>query len=231
MKPNRLLTLMFPAIVAFGVVTTSGCTDDDIDNITNPDTSASASATDSTSSSTTDTTSGISIAEKTGMIFMREEEKLAHDVYLTLYETWNQQIFDNIAQSEQKHMDAVLTLLNTYDVPDPIGDNGRGVFVDEDLQKLHDQLVNQGISSLIDALQVGAAIEEIDIIDLKQREEDIVGHDDITNTYEMLLMGSRNHLRAFVKDLKAQGIDYQPQYLSQADFDEIINSDRERGNH
>ncbi len=231
MKPTRLLTLMFPALLAIGVVTTSGCTDDDVNDIIDNATSATDSSTASTPDDTTSTATGISIAEKTGMIFMREEEKLAHDVYLTLYETWNQQIFSNIAQSEQQHMDAVLTLLNTYNVPDPIGDNGRGVFVDQELQKLHDELVNKGISSLIDALQVGAAIEEIDIIDLEKREEDIVGHDDIINTYEMLLKGSRNHLRAFVKDLKAQGIDYQPQYLSQAVFDDIINGDTERGNH
>ena len=166
----------------------------------------------------------ISAQEKAGLLFMREEEKLARDVYLTLYDTWNQKIFQNISNSEQTHTDAVLSLLQKYGIPDPVGDNAIGVFVDQDLQALNDSLVNTGNTSLIAALEVGTAIEEIDIIDLEKREAEIVGNDDIITVYEMLLKGSRNHLRAFVKNLKNQGIDYQPQYLSQIEYDEIINA-------
>ncbi|HFD87853.1 MAG TPA: DUF2202 domain-containing protein [Gammaproteobacteria bacterium] len=172
----------------------------------------------------------ISAQEKAGLLFMREEEKLARDVYLTLYDTWNQKIFQNISNSEQTHTDAVLSLLQKYGIPDPVGDNAIGVFVDQDLQALNDSLVNTGNTSLIAALEVGTAIEEIDIIDLEKREAEIVGNDDIITVYEMLLKGSRNHLRAFVKNLKNQGIDYQPQYLSQVEYDEIINAATEQGN-
>ncbi len=171
----------------------------------------------------------ISAQEKAGLLFMREEEKLARDVYLTLYDTWSQKIFQNISNSEQTHTDAVLALLQKYDIPDPVGDNGIGVFVDQDLQALNDSLVNTGNTSLISALEVGAAIEEIDILDLEKREAEIVGNEDITTVYEMLRKGSRNHLRAFVKNLKNQGIDYQPQYLSRTEYDEIVNSETERG--
>ncbi len=161
---------------------------------------------------------------------MREEEKLARDVYLTLYDTWNQQVFQNISRSEQAHTDAVLALLEQYGISDPVGDNPVGVFVDEALQALHDKLVNQGSASLIDALLVGAAIEEIDIIDIEKRKEDVIGNDDIIEVYDnILLEGSRNHLRAFVKNLETQGITYQPQYLSQAEYDAIISGETERG--
>ena len=54
----------------------------------------------------------ISDEEATGLIFMREEEKLARDVYLTLYDVWETAVFDNIASSEQTHMDAVLMLID-----------------------------------------------------------------------------------------------------------------------
>ncbi|MDP2030099.1 MAG: DUF2202 domain-containing protein [Thiobacillus sp.] len=54
---------------------------------------------------------------KTDLLFMREEEKLARDVYLTLYETWGLAVFSNIASSEQSHMDALLKLLRTYRCP------------------------------------------------------------------------------------------------------------------
>lgn len=53
---------------------------------------------------------------------MREEEKLARDVYLELYETWDLPVFYNIAQSEQTHMGAVKTLIEKYNLKDPITD-------------------------------------------------------------------------------------------------------------
>lgn len=37
--------------------------------------------------------------------YIREEEKLARDVYLTLYELYQASIFENISESEQRHND------------------------------------------------------------------------------------------------------------------------------
>ena len=102
--------------------------------------------------------------EVDGLAFMREEEKLARDVYLTLYEKWNMPVFQNIAGSESTHMDAVLTLLERYSLDDPSAEKAVGEFTNPDLQALYDQLVNLGSQSLADALKVGAAIEEIDIL-------------------------------------------------------------------
>ena len=82
--------------------------------------------------------SDLSQAEIDGLMFMREEEKLARDVYLALYEYWNISIFNNIANSESTHMEAVLTLLKKYDLTDPAS-NKRGEFVNSDLQNLYDQ--------------------------------------------------------------------------------------------
>jgi len=36
--------------------------------------------------------------------FMREEEKLARDVYLKLFDTWKLTVFSRIARSEQRHL-------------------------------------------------------------------------------------------------------------------------------
>lgn len=49
---------------------------------------------------------------------MREEEKLARDVYLTFGEKWGLTLFTNIAKSEQTHTDAVKTLLDRYEIKD-----------------------------------------------------------------------------------------------------------------
>jgi hypothetical protein len=164
-----------------------------------------------------------------GLLFMREEEKLARDVYLTLYDQWNLSIFKNIAASESAHMDAILTLLERYGIDDPAAGKDVGEFTNPDLQTLYDQLVAQGSQSLSDALKVGAAIEEIDILDLEER---IVQTDmaDIISVYESLLKGSRNHLRSFTKTLAQQsGETYVPQYLSQDSYDTIILTGIESG--
>lgn len=62
----------------------------------------------------------ISSAESTSLVFMREEEKLARDVYITMINKWGSKIFSNISTSEQTHMDAILMLLNKYNIPDPV---------------------------------------------------------------------------------------------------------------
>jgi hypothetical protein len=171
----------------------------------------------------------ISPEEAEALQFMREEEKLAHDVYVTLYGEWNLPVFSNIARSEQKHTDSVAYLLDLYDISDPAAGNELGEFTNPDLQALYDQLVAQGSASIADALKVGGAIEEIDILDLQERlaETDNV---DIERVYENLMAGSENHLRAFVSNLKAQtGETYVPEYMSQAEYDEIISAAGSQG--
>ena len=169
-------------------------------------------------------------SEVEGLIYMREEEKLARDVYLTLFNQWNLNIFQNIAKSEQTHTDAVKNLLDIYGIVDPVRDDGIGIFVNPDLQALYDQLAMQGSQSLGDALKVGAAIEEIDILDLEKYIAQ-TEHANIQTVYESLLKGSRNHLRAFISNLQTRtGEAYQPQFLTQEGYELIISASIETGN-
>ncbi len=158
---------------------------------------------------------------------MREEEELARDVYLTLYEKWGLPIFQNIARSEQTHMNAVKTLLDRYGPQDPASDEV-GVFTNPDLQALYDQLVSQGSQSMVDALKVGALIEEVDIEDLKSWIAK-TNNQDIIMVYENLMKGSRNHLRAFTSQLKSYGVTYDPQVLPVDEYNEIVSSPMEAG--
>ena len=171
----------------------------------------------------------VSEAEEAGLIFMREEEKLAHDVYSQLYEVWSSQVFDHIAQSELTHTEAVLLLLKKYDLDDPVGTNGVGIFVNSTLQNLYDSLTTVGYQSEIEALKTGALIEEIDILDLQNELDLIVNNKDIELVYNHLQRGSRNHLRAFVKNLANKGVTYVPQVLSPEIYEDIINNDMETG--
>lgn len=172
--------------------------------------------------STASSLDALSDDEAAGLVFMREEEKLARDVYIYLYQTWGQKTFEYIAASEQTHTDAMLELLYKYGIDDPVGDNAEGVFVDQYLQGLYDTLVATGSASLIDGLLVGAAIEEIDLIDIKHLVDELDGNDDIKQVYENLIAGSENHLRAFVRALEQQGITYTPGHLSQEEYDAIV---------
>ncbi|MBL7724003.1 MAG: DUF2202 domain-containing protein [Chitinophagaceae bacterium] len=167
--------------------------------------------------------------ERATLPFMREEEKLARDVYIFLYSKWALTIFNNISSSEQSHMDAIAQLLNKYNLPDPVGSNVYGIFSNPVLQNLYTQLTTQGSVSLLDALKVGATIEDLDIYDLKVALTK-VDNQDITLVYNNLVKGSRNHLRSFYSNLLSAGGTYTPQYITQAEFDAIINSPMETGN-
>jgi len=170
----------------------------------------------------------LSETELSGLQFMREEEKLARDVYSTLYEKWGLPIFSNIAQSEQTHTEAVRDLLEKYNQPDPVIDDTVGVFVNTDLQKFYTDLTSRGLTSVAAALQVGAQIEELDIRDLAT-EIAKTDNQDILFVYENLSRGSRNHLRSFISQLSSRDESYTPQYITQEEFDTIISDTQERG--
>jgi hypothetical protein len=138
--------------------------------------------------------------QKAELVFVREEEKLARDVYLTMFDLWGKTIFSNISVSEQRHMDVVKNLLDKYGIPDPVGTNAVGVFTDPVIQGLYDQLIAKGSISLKDALDVGVIIEEMDIQDIQEMIP-LYTQQDIINVLTNLLAGSNNHLAAFNKIL------------------------------
>lgn len=167
-------------------------------------------------------------AEKEGLIQMREEEKLAHDVYTVLYQKWGQNIFDNISDSEQTHTDSVKDLLVKYNIDDPVTDVSVGVFTSADIEELYTALVKQGKESLVEALTVGATVEDLDIYDLDILMEE-TDNEDILAVYQNLQKGSRNHLRSFTSLLSRNGVTYEPQYISQEDYQSIVSTASENG--
>lgn len=175
-------------------------------------------------------TSTLSRAETDVMIFMREEEKLARDVYDTLYEQWGLTVFNNISDAEQKHADKILGLLNRYGIADPVIDDTTGIFQQQALTDLYYQLLAHGQSSKQDALYVGAFVEETDILDLRKA---IAGtsRPDIIRVYESLMNASYQHLRTFVAQIKRMngtGI-YAAQAMSQQEVDEILDDTQQQG--
>lgn len=139
----------------------------------------------------------LSDATKDQLLYLIEEEKLAHDVYLKMYELYGARVFANILKSETNHQSRVLTLLAARDIPDPRSSKV-GEFTNKDLQALYDRLVAQGSQSLSQAYAVGVAIEELDIADIQKDLQALdAAQTDIKSTLEALLRGSKNHLQAF----------------------------------
>ncbi len=162
----------------------------------------------------------LSELEKTNLRLMREEEKLARDVYNYAHGLYGMQIFSNISNSEQIHMDKMLELLTSYNLSDP-AHSDVGVFNNPELQALYNTLAAQCDISLVEALKVGATIEDLDIYDL---DEAIISTSraDIIEAYTLLKCGSENHMRAFSKQLNNRGETYTPQYINQNAYDAIL---------
>jgi len=151
----------------------------------------------------------LTTTEKDWLTFMREEEKLARDVYLFLYDEWGSRIFANIAASEQTHMDALKTLLDRYGIADPAAGKAPGEFDNPYFETLYNELTEQRSASLVEALKAGVLIEETDINDLNAATA-ATTRKDIKRVYGNLLKGSLNHLDAFLNNLAKLGVTYEP---------------------
>jgi len=167
--------------------------------------------------------------QEEGLLYMREEEKLARDVYNHLYTKWNLNVFKNIAKSEQQHMDALLDEVDVCKFEDSVLPEA-GKFNNSHIQDLYDALIAKGDLSLIDALEVGATIEDVDIFDLDNFSAKTES-ETLLDIYSKLTCGSRNHMRAFIGQLENNGSTYKPQFISQEHFDSILNGDHEQCGH
>lgn len=170
----------------------------------------------------------LSAAEQQTLSFMREEEKLARDVYQVLYKTYPLRPFANIAAAEQQHMDALKHLVQRYQILDPVKTEQAGQFTDNSLTQLYQALIQRGQSSEIAALQVGALIEETDIQDLRKALAN-TQTPSLKQTYQNLLEGSYRHLQAFGRQLKQRQQAYQAQVLTPAELKQILQMDSGRG--
>ena len=172
----------------------------------------------------------LSDEERESIIYMREEEKLARDVYKMMYAKYNLRPFRNISQAEERHMELMKDLLTKYNISDPVSSDETGSFTNSTLNELYKKLIDQGNLSLIESLKAGALIEEVDIKDL-DKQLSVTQNSDIKDTYTYLRQGSENHLRAYVKNLSKQGVEYSPVELSRDEFDKIIKYESGTGNN
>jgi hypothetical protein len=166
----------------------------------------------------------ISTEERQTLLFMREEEKLAHDVYVYAFEKYGLPIFQNIANSESSHVLSVLRVMETYQIQDPLsGSTNLGEFTNPTLIKIYSDLIARVDLSLNESIKVGLFIEDLDISDLDNaiKETDKLN---ISSLYANLVCGSKNHMKAFYAQATTAGITYTPEFISQSEFESIITS-------
>jgi len=192
MKSNRILVLF--SMILF-LILTVGCSNEN--PVTTDDSLMLSKYGNGGNGGGSGSTFDLSQEELDGLLHMRLEEKLARDVYTTFGNLYNYKVFLNIKESEQRHMDAMLRLLVKYNIEDPVISDEVGVFPPGVFQDLYDDYIAQGSISLLEALQVGVNIEELDIADLQYQINEVVDNPDILRVYSNLLTGSENHLEAF----------------------------------
>jgi len=170
--------------------------------------------------------SSLSQVDERTLVFLTEEEKLARDVYLAMEAKWGAKVFNHIAEAEQRHLGRAIELATAKGVrlPKSITEGNAGKFHDKNLQKFYDELTASGNTSLEAALRAGARIEETDIRDLKMALE-ATDDESLRTAYQYFIDASGNHLRAFNKNLAAQGATYSPVLLPQSDFDAIVGDE------
>ena len=154
MKKKLIILLIVASfLVTFTFV---GCSSNNASrNVSSPKTSENVSFNNADNSTNTSSNAATSTVltqeEKDRLLYSVEEEKLARDVYLYLYNKWNLKVFKNISSAEQTHMDAVKGLIERYSPEDPTANEGIGIFKDQKIQKLYEELTTEGSKSEADA--------------------------------------------------------------------------------
>ncbi|MBL8211129.1 MAG: DUF2202 domain-containing protein [Bryobacterales bacterium] len=143
----------------------------------------------------------LTATEAASVSFMREEERLARDLYLKLAEKWNLNVFRNIAASEQQHFDAMGKILANKNLPDPSAGKEAGVYAEPTLNTLFNELYAKGMKSIEDALAVGVAVETTDIADLEKAIA-ATTRTDLKRAYTNLMNASYSHLEAFENNIE-----------------------------
>lgn len=153
-----------------------------------------------------------------------QEEKLAYDLYGEFYERWSLSVFNKVQQREAKHVWCVERIMDNYGFDYNTNTNA-GSYPDRDIQKIYDDLTVKGCISDLAALEAAAYIKEKHISQLRERiryQED----EYIVKVIFLMESAAQSHLRAFVKSIRLSGSDYNPVFLTDDEFSNIMDSDK-----
>lgn len=165
--------------------------------------------------------SALSDKQKYSLAHMWFEEKLAHDLYLDLYDMTAANQLTNIAtKSEVKHIQLVEDLVVAYDLnitnylndymvhysEEELAALPRGEFAIPAIQTLYDDLFTKGKESKQASLEVGCIVEVVDVDDLNLYIAGAQDNAALIDTFTILREGSYAHYWSFDDGLKKLGI-------------------------
>jgi len=145
-------------------------------------------------------TAPLSDQEGADILFMREEEQMAHDLYSRWAGMYPLPVFSNIRDSETVHIYEVQLLMDRYDVPSERIGNASSGYYNPVIQSWYEAFSSQSDTSQTDALEAGVTIGQEDIADL----DAAIGHTsrpDILQVWNNLRQGSMKHESAFLQAL------------------------------
>ena len=167
---------------------------------------------------------------KDSLAYMGNEERLAYDVYMNLYDYYQKsgveikQFYNISTRSEVKHIATVQDLVKRYnlkatdftDVNESVVNSNNmsaenmpsGVYDIAKIQELYDTLYALGQNSQESALKVGCMVEVTDINDLDEyiKQAQDSNASDVEEAFNFLRKGSYNHYWAFDSALKNLGV-------------------------
>jgi len=149
------------------------------------------------------TTATLSEAELNDLIYLVKLEKMAYEVYTTLGQTYSTMpILGNISEAEYRHWKVLQNLFVKYSETDPTKDGevdlGIGLYNDDDMSDAYDEAITYGGVSLLQAMETGAIIEQLELDSLNNALGRTV-LPDLTTIYNNFINADGAHLTAFEK--------------------------------
>lgn len=173
------------------------------------------------------TTAALTADEIEFLYALREDEKLGGDLYAQFATQYPEKLpFAKIATAEDSHVACVERLLSYYEIEFPVL-SPEGVFADEKRQTRYNEMKAKAVT-VVDAFMVMAALEEEAVASYKKVVPQIT-NENILLVVNNMVKASLNHLRVAFRQISMLGGAYLPTFLSQEDFDAIVNSDFSQG--
>jgi len=159
--------------------------------------------------------------QKYSLAYMWNEERLAQDLYLNLYNVNSDaiQLYNIALKSEAYHIELVENLVKAYDLnitnlvdytqnysEAELKAMPAGTYGVTAIQDLYNTLYNNGAASVQASLEVGCMVEVTDIDDLDKYIIDAKENQALIDTFNLLKDGSYSHYWAFDRALKNLGI-------------------------
>lgn len=159
------------------------------------------------------------------VLYLIEQEKLAHDLYSVLDTIWVTEIFNRLSGDERNHMEKLNAVAVDFMmvVPNHFNEYLPGQYINENLRHLYHDLLLDANLSLEDAYRTCANLEERKILDLraalKQPNFELE-----TLTYKALLIGAEDNFKLFLRALLEMNAGYQPIHFSNSEFEALTKN-------